>query len=52
MVKRAVGTKACILGKALKCTFTKGANFLEVREGHCVLLALLVAQARGQWGCA
>jgi len=30
MVKRAVGTKACILGKAITCNYLRKDNFLEV----------------------
>ncbi|EPS71915.1 hypothetical protein M569_02843, partial [Genlisea aurea] len=30
MVKRAVGTKACLLGKALTCKYLKQDNFLEI----------------------
>ncbi|KAJ9551004.1 hypothetical protein OSB04_015049 [Centaurea solstitialis] len=30
MVKRAVGTKACLLGKALTCHFLRQDNFLEI----------------------
>jgi len=31
MVKRAVGTKACMLGKAVTCKYFKQDNFLEVK---------------------
>ncbi|XP_010551203.1 PREDICTED: protein ENHANCED DISEASE RESISTANCE 2-like, partial [Tarenaya hassleriana] len=31
MVKRAVGTKACLLGKAVTCKYLRQDNFLEVR---------------------
>ncbi|XP_019181698.1 PREDICTED: protein ENHANCED DISEASE RESISTANCE 2-like isoform X1 [Ipomoea nil] len=30
MVKRAVGTKACLLGKAVKCYYLREDNFLEI----------------------
>lgn len=30
MVKRAVGTKACLLGKAVTCKYLRQDNFLEV----------------------
>lgn len=30
MVKRAVGTKACLLGKAVTCNYLRQDNFLEV----------------------
>lgn len=30
MVKRAVGTKACLLGKAVTCKYFRQDNFLEV----------------------
>ncbi|XP_022938154.1 protein ENHANCED DISEASE RESISTANCE 2-like isoform X1 [Cucurbita moschata] len=30
MVKRAVGTKACLLGKAVKCKYLRQDNFLEI----------------------
>ncbi|CAL5376122.1 unnamed protein product [Camellia sinensis] len=30
MVKRAVGTKACILGKAVTCEYLRQDNFLEI----------------------
>lgn len=30
MVKRAVGTKACLLGKAVTCYYLRQDNFLEV----------------------
>nr|GMD82825.1 Protein ENHANCED DISEASE RESISTANCE 2 [Ipomoea batatas] len=30
MVKRAVGTKACLLGKAVKCYYVREDNFLEI----------------------
>lgn len=30
MVKRAVGTKACLLGKAVTCNYLRKDNFLEV----------------------
>lgn len=30
MVKRAVGTKACLLGKAVTCRYLRQDNFLEV----------------------
>lgn len=30
MVKRAVGTKACLLGKAVTCRYFRQDNFLEV----------------------
>lgn len=32
MVKRAVGTKACLLGKAVTCKYLRQDNFLEVRS--------------------
>ena len=32
MVKRAVGTKACLLGKAVTCNYLREDNFLEVYE--------------------
>jgi hypothetical protein len=31
MVKRAVGTKACLLGKAVTCKYLRRDNFLEVK---------------------
>ncbi|KAH9296787.1 hypothetical protein KI387_028469, partial [Taxus chinensis] len=30
MVKRAVGTKACILGRAVSCSYLRQDNFLEI----------------------
>ncbi|KAJ0524750.1 putative protein ENHANCED DISEASE RESISTANCE 2 [Helianthus annuus] len=30
MVKRAVGTKACLLGKAVSCNYLRQDNFLEI----------------------
>jgi hypothetical protein len=30
MVKRAVGTKACLLGKAVTCNYLRQDNFLEI----------------------
>ena len=32
MVKRAVGTKACLLGKAVTCNYLRKDNFLEVLQ--------------------
>ncbi|KAK3033197.1 hypothetical protein RJ639_036989 [Escallonia herrerae] len=32
MVKRAVGTKACLLGKAVTCNYLRQDNFLEAKE--------------------
>ncbi|XP_052199680.1 protein ENHANCED DISEASE RESISTANCE 2 isoform X2 [Diospyros lotus] len=32
MVKRAVGTKACLLGKAVSCKYLRQDNFLEAKE--------------------
>jgi hypothetical protein len=32
MVKRAVGTKACLLGKAVTCSYLRKDNFLEVLQ--------------------
>lgn len=34
MVKRAVGTKACMLGKAVTCRYLRQDNFLEVKLIH------------------
>jgi hypothetical protein len=34
MVKRAVGTKACLLGKAVTCKYLRQDNFLEVIFSH------------------
>jgi hypothetical protein len=31
-VKRAVGTKACLLGKAVSCDYLREHNFLEVHQ--------------------
>jgi hypothetical protein len=52
MVKRAVGTKACLLGKAVTCKYLRQDNFLEVKlpkyssclvcvrhaDDHCIYL--------------
>lgn len=36
MVKRAVGTKACLLGKAVTCNYLRKDNFLEVLQSTVV----------------
>lgn len=36
MVKRAVGTKACLLGRAVTCRYLREDNFLEVVHLSCV----------------
>lgn len=41
MVKRAVGTKACLLGKAVTCKYLRQDNFLEVMIKFCILVVLL-----------
>ena len=40
MVKRAVGTKACLLGKAVTCKYLRQDNFLEVIYSQQPLLLL------------
>lgn len=37
MVKRAVGTKACLLGKAVTCKYLRQDNFLEVVNRSIVI---------------
>ena len=37
MVKRAVGTRACLLGKAVTCNYLRQDNFLEVIEYYKTL---------------
>lgn len=41
MVKRAVGTKACLLGKAVTCKYFRQDNFLEV-----ILFAFITTRNR------
>ncbi len=36
MVKRAVGTKACLLGRAVTCHYLRENNFLEVCKAKCL----------------
>lgn len=38
MVKRAVGTKACLLGKAVTCKYLRQDNFLEVTNSNPTLI--------------
>ncbi|KAL4564111.1 hypothetical protein LXL04_028163 [Taraxacum kok-saghyz] len=38
MVKRAVGTKACLLGKAVTCKYLRQDNFLEVKDVNAPLM--------------
>lgn len=43
MVKRAVGTKACLLGKAVTCKYLRQDNFLEVIHFHYSLPPFIAA---------
>ena len=46
MVKRAVGTKACLLGKAVKCKYLRRDNFLEVNNSNPFLVACIHKQVQ------
>lgn len=41
MVKRAVGTKACLLGKAVTCKYLRQDNFLEVQIVSASLIYMI-----------
>lgn len=46
MVKRAVGTKACLLGKAVTCKYLRRDNFLEVNNSNPSLIAFIHKQVQ------
>lgn len=46
MVKRAVGTKACLLGKAVTCKYLRRDNFLEVNYSNPSLVACIDKQVQ------